>query len=113
MTQMIGNLIALVATAVIVDGQRITLEPGQELPELSAHDAQELLASGAAMDPRQQAATEKQKQQEEALMLQSFREARERVQAEQASTASPAEQPGQPGEEPVTKATAKANKSKE
>ena len=116
MSQLIGNLIALVATAVIVDGQRITVEPGQELPELSVHDAAELLDSGAAMDPRQQAATEKQQKQKEALALQSFREARLRAQAEQQSIATP-EQTAPPVQEsetqPPAKASAKSSKSKE
>ena len=42
------NLIALVATAVMVDGVRTIIQPGEKLPELSPHDARELQQSGAA-----------------------------------------------------------------
>lgn len=41
-----SKLIALVATAVMVEGVRTTIQPGQELPDLHEHDARELTASG-------------------------------------------------------------------
>lgn len=43
-----SQLIALVATAVMVDGERVVIQPGQALPNLSARDAAELLHAGAA-----------------------------------------------------------------
>lgn len=46
-----SKLIAMVATAVLINGQRSVIQPGEELPELPKHDEQELTASGAAVDP--------------------------------------------------------------
>lgn len=85
-----SRLIALVATAVLVNGVRTVIQPGQELPEQNEHDEAELLANGAALDPESAAATEKAKKQEEIFVQREFQEARERVMAERASTA-PAE----------------------
>ena len=82
-----SRLIALVATAVIVNGDRIVIQPGQELPEQNEHDEAELLANGAAMDPESAAATDKAKRQEKQWADREFQEARERVMAERASTA--------------------------
>lgn len=90
-----SRLIALVATAVLVNGVRTVIQPGQELPEQNEHDETELLANGAAMDPESAAATEKAKRQEEQWASREFQEARERVMAERASTA-PAEQASDP-----------------
>ena len=82
-----SRLIALVATAVLVNGVRTVIQPGQELPEQNEHDEAELLANGAALDPESAAATEKAKKQEEIFVQREFQEARERVMAERASTA--------------------------
>ena len=82
-----SRLIALVATAVIVNGDRIVIQPGQELPEQNERDEAELLANGAAMDPESAAATDKAKRQEKQWADREFQEARERVMAERASTA--------------------------
>ncbi|MEG0447437.1 MAG: hypothetical protein RR687_11775 [Comamonas sp.] len=82
-----SGLIAMVATAVIVDGVRTVIQPGEELPELPEHDEKELLESGAALDPEAQAAAEKARNQEEQFAQQAFQEARERAMAERASTA--------------------------
>ena len=82
-----SRLIALVATAVIVNGDRLVIQPGQELPEQNEHDEAELLANGAAMDPESAAATDKAKRQEKQWADREFQEARERVMAERASTA--------------------------
>lgn len=90
-----SRLIALVATAVLVNGVRTVIQPGQELPEQNEHDEGELLANGAAMDPESAAATEKAKRQEEQWAAREFQEARERVMAERASTA-PAEKASDP-----------------
>ena len=51
-----SQLIALVATAVVVDGVRTIIQPGEKLPELSPHDARELQQSGAAENPADTAA---------------------------------------------------------
>jgi hypothetical protein len=81
-----SKLIAMVATAVLVDGQRTVIQAGEELPELPAHDVKELMASGAAVDPA------KIKNEEEAAALthaaagRHFQKEREAVQAATAST---------------------------
>lgn len=41
------SLIALVATAVLVDGVRTVFQPGEKLPTLSEHDEKELVTAGA------------------------------------------------------------------
>ena len=82
-----SGLIAMVATAVIVNGVRTVIQPGEALPELPEHDEKELLESGAALDPEAEAATEKARKQEEQFAQQAFQEARERAMAERASTA--------------------------
>lgn len=82
-----SGLIAMVATAVIVDGVRTVIQPGEALPELPEHDEKELLESGAALDPEAQAATDKARKQQEQFAQQAFQEARERAMAERASTA--------------------------
>lgn len=84
-----SKLIALVATAVMLDGVRTVIEPGGELPDLTRHDTKELLDSGAAMDPAAQATTEKARKQEEAVAQRAFQEARQRFQEERASTTAP------------------------
>ena len=50
-------LIALVATAVIVDGERLVIPAGQPLPELKDKDRDELLAANAAREPISEAAS--------------------------------------------------------
>lgn len=82
-----SGLIAMVATAVIVNGVRTVIQPGEALPELPEHDEKELLESGAALDPEAQAATDKARKQEEQFAQQAFQEAREHAMAERASTA--------------------------
>lgn len=82
-----SGLIAMVATAVIINGVRTVIQPGEALPELPEHDEKELLESGAALDPEAQAATDKARKQEEQFAQQAFQEARERAMAERASTA--------------------------
>lgn len=85
------QLIALVATAVMVGGVRTIVQPGEPLPELAAHDARELLASGAAQD---QAAVESEAKAQARAAEQAgadFAQARERAQQAMQSTAAPAE----------------------
>ena len=44
-----SGLIAMVATAVLVNGVRTIIQPGEALPELPEHDEKELLESGSAL----------------------------------------------------------------
>lgn len=81
-----SKLIALVATVVLVDGQRTLIQPGQELPELSEHDARSLTASGAAENPDDTAAQTKADARSAKQADAEFAAARERVQQAQAST---------------------------
>ena len=60
-----SKLIALVATAVLVDGVRTVIQPGEPLPELSAHDERELLQADAAENPADTAALAKEAEVEE------------------------------------------------
>ena len=46
-----SKLIALVATKVMVEGVATVIQPGELLPELSKHDARELLSTNMAEDP--------------------------------------------------------------
>jgi len=80
-------LIAQVATAVIVGGQRIVIQPGGELPDLSEHDQRELLASGAAADPEVQRAQSAARVQADKNARADFEAARDKVRAERASIA--------------------------
>lgn len=89
----LSGLIAMVATAVMVDGQRTIIQPGQELPELPEHDEKELVESGAALDPAAQAASDNARKQEEQFAQQAFQDARERSMAEQASITPPIAEP--------------------
>ena len=84
-----SKLIALVATAVLVDGERVVVQPGEPLPELSAHDSAALLDSGAGADPAQQQAAAKQHERDEAAAGKDFAQARQRAEQETASTAGP------------------------
>ncbi|WP_368921849.1 hypothetical protein [Comamonas aquatica] len=86
----LSGLIAMVATAVMVNGQRTIIQPGQELPELPEHDEKELVDTGAALDLEAQAASDKARKQEEQFAQQEFQKARERAMAEQASITPPA-----------------------
>lgn len=86
----LSGLIAMVATAVMVNGHRTIIQPGQELPELPEHDEKELVDTGAALDLEAQAASDKARKQEEQFAQQEFQKARERAMAEQASITPPA-----------------------
>ena len=54
-----SKLIAMVATAVVIEGVRTVIQPGEALPEISKHDERELLQSGAAQHTADQAALDK------------------------------------------------------
>lgn len=85
-----SKLIALVATAVMVNGERTVIQPGEELPELSKHDTRELVDSGAAQDSAATAASEKAAKKEADAAAAEIEAARQRVKAEAESTAAPA-----------------------
>lgn len=85
-----SKLIALVATAVMVNGERTVIQPGQELPELSKHDANQLVESGAAEDSAAAAAAEKAAKKDADAAAAEIEAARQRVKAEAESTAPPA-----------------------
>jgi uncharacterized membrane protein len=91
------QLIAVVATAVIVNGERIVIPPGKPLPELSEHDAEALKRSGAALDPQLDAETMQVAEEAALAAAADFQSARARVQAEAASIAP---QPTQAEQEP-------------
>ena len=82
-----SKLIALVATAVMVAGVRTVIQPGEELPDLSAHDERELLQSGAAENPADTAAQAKADARAKAAADAEFEATRQQVQQAQASTA--------------------------
>ena len=88
-----SKLIAMVATAVVINGERTVIQPGQELPELSAHDERELTASGAAKNPEDEAALAKADKRAAAKADAEFEAARQRVQQADASTAEPTDKP--------------------
>ncbi|MBX3655701.1 MAG: hypothetical protein KF686_16080 [Ramlibacter sp.] len=83
-------LIAAVATAIIDGGERITVPVGGELRGLSAHDQRELLASGAAIDPSDEAAFAAAQEAAQMAGLKAFQAARKAVRDEQVSIAPPA-----------------------
>jgi hypothetical protein len=111
-----SKLIALVATAVIVNGERTVIQPGQPLPDLHEHDARELVASGSAQDLDAAARQERQAQRAEIEANKEFEEARERVQgAAESIAAAPAQAeqnppPSAPAPAPAP-ATGKAKKN--
>ncbi len=97
-----SKLIAMVATAVMIDGQRTVIQPGEELPELPKHDVQELTASGAAVDPAKIASADEAVALTRAAAARHFEKEREAVQAATASAqgedaADQARNPGKPG----------------
>ena len=82
-----SKLIALVATAVMVGGERTVIQPGQELPDLSTHDERELLQAAAAENPADTAAQAKADARAKAAADAEFEATRQQVQQAQASTA--------------------------
>ena len=82
-----SKLIALVATAVYVDGVRTVIQPGEALPGISKHDERELLQSGAAENPADTAAQAKADARAKAAADAEFQATRQQVQQAQASTA--------------------------
>ncbi|MFC4922918.1 hypothetical protein [Delftia deserti] len=78
-----SQLIALVATAVLINGVRTVIQPGEPLPDLSKHDARELVGSGAAEPEGAQAAQQRLAQLQELDAQEDFAEARKRALEEQ------------------------------
>lgn len=95
-------LIAMVATAVIVDGLRTVVPPGGELPPLPGHDERELIASGAVLDPVKAAADRAAAQREDTQAQAAFAAERAAVAEANASTAP------EPTDKPAAKAKGKA-----
>ena len=79
------KLIALVATAVLVDGVRTVIQPGEALPDVSKHDERELVQSGAAQNTGDQAALDKADAAAVAAAEADFAQARKRAQDEDRS----------------------------
>lgn len=88
------QFIAKVTVVVMLDGVRTEIQPGQEVPELSDHDARELKASGAIEDSAETAAQEKADARKETVAARAFETERKAVQAATASTAVPAKTGG-------------------
>ena len=80
-----SKLIAMVATAVVIEGVRTVIQPGEALPEISKHDERELLQSGAAQHQGDQAALDKADAAAVAAAEAEFAEARKRAQDEDRS----------------------------
>lgn len=86
-----SKLIALVATAVVIDGKRTVIQPGEPLPELSKHDERELKDSGAARDAADDAARAKEEEKAVQAAEADFAAARKRIEEEQAAAAAAAQ----------------------
>ena len=71
----------------MVAGVRTVIQPGEELPDLSAHDERELLQSGDAQQPVDTAAQAKADSRAKAAADAEFEATRQQVQQAQASTA--------------------------
>ena len=84
------KLIALVAIAVMVKGERITIKPGEEVTGLNKVDIADLKASGSIEDQDETAALEKKDEAAEKKAAKEFADARKAVQASQAAIEAPA-----------------------
>ena len=85
--------IALVMVTCFVDGQRVDVQPGDPVPDLSEHDIAELLRMKAIKDPAAEAAAQKQEAKDEKAAGDEFQAAREAVQAADASIKPAADAP--------------------
>jgi len=99
------KLIALVTVLATVEGKRVEIAPGEPVPELPAHDVEQLLAMNAIEDADAKAAQVKADAKAEREGLKEFEAAREAVQA-QAQSIAPA-QPQEPSPPAGGKAAAK------
>ena len=75
------KLIAKVTVLALVDGKRVEIPPGDELPELPAHDVEQLLAMDAIEDADAVAAAAKAAAKDERDGLKEFEAARQAVMA--------------------------------
>jgi hypothetical protein len=82
-----AGLVALVNVAVFVDGVRTEFAPGDELPQINAHDAQELLRAGSVEDPADKAKAERADAKAQSAADRAFEDERAQVQLAAASTA--------------------------
>lgn len=73
------SLIALVHVALIVDGARVTFEPGEILPDLHVYDLQALLESGAVEDSAAVAHAEKADAAADKRATKDFNDARDDI----------------------------------
>lgn len=80
------KLIALVTVALFVDGVRQEFPPGAELPEMPAHDVQELKRMHAVEDVTETAAADKATAKAEARAGADFERERKAIQEAFAST---------------------------
>lgn len=88
-----STIIAQVPTAVIVDGQRVIIQPGQPLPRLTNHDERALLQAGAAINTEFTAALDQVRQHEAEHAKAQFEAERQAVQDAQASIEVATEKP--------------------
>lgn len=79
------KLIALVAIAVLVDGVRTIIEPGEEVTGLNKVDIADLKASGSIEDQDEKEAAAKKDEQLDKKAAKEFADARKAVQASQAA----------------------------
>lgn len=79
-------LIAQVATAVMVDGVRTIIQPGEEIPEQNEHDTEQLLAARSATDASADAAAERDNRRAQKSAQDDFAAERAAVQSARAST---------------------------
>ena len=80
------KLIALVTVALLVEGVRQDFPPGSELPELPAHDVQELKRMNAVQDVAETAAADKATAKADAKAGADFERERKAIQEANAST---------------------------
>lgn len=78
---------AKVAIKMMVDGKPQIFQPGDELPELSKHDAKELAKSKSIGDPADEAAEQKDEAAQQRANQREFDATKKEVQAATASTA--------------------------
>lgn len=103
------KLIALVATAVLINGERTVIQPGEPLPDdLPTHDANELVGSGAAEDLAKSMREDRKAQLADQAAQEEFQQARQRQIAEQKSIAPPPAADGEADAKTNTAATGKA-----
>ncbi len=83
------KLTALVAIDLLIEGERVTIEPGGELPDgaLNEHDMRELKKMGSIEDADEAAAAAKKQERIEAAASKEFERERQTIKGAIASTA--------------------------